>query len=652
VDAPEPPGTAKPTGSARLAAWSFTPRGRHLLVFDLLAIGVAIVGAFVLRFDASDVAATIRPYVPAALLPLAIQPVVNTAFGLYRREWRYASVREMVGIIAAVATGSVLAASAFVLLAVLDVPSTRGMPRSFFPLEALLSLTLIGGGRFALRWALDNAGRSGATDEERLGTRTLVYGAGEAGAAVIRLAIRDRTMRVKVVGFLDDDPTKRGSRLLGAGIHGGLERMRDAVRSTQARQLVVAMPSAPGSVVRKAVDAAREMGLDVKIVPHLHELLGGTERLSRIRPVSLDDLLRRETVRVDVEELAGYLNGANVIVTGAGGSIGSELARQILTMGPRRLIVADNNEAALWAIERELGERRNVTGPTVTARLCDVRSAPAVSHLIEEAEPDVVFHAAALKHVPICELQPSETILTNVVGSHNLLEACERVGVGRFVLISTDKAVQPVSVMGATKRLAEVDTLATGRRLGKPYLAVRFGNVLGSSGSVVPVFQHQLEQGLPLTITHPDATRYFMTIPEAVSLILQAGATDTTGDVFVLDMGEPIRIVDLAADMMRLAGIDPLGVEIVFTGLRPGERLEERLFYDHEAMERTEHERVWRATSAFASGLNEPIWRVIRDLEIAALAADDRAVRERLARSGVLAGGPEGIYATEATPWR
>jgi FlaA1/EpsC-like NDP-sugar epimerase len=383
-------------------------------------------------------------------------------------------------------------------------------------------------------------------------------------------------------------------------------------------------------------------------VPNLHELLGGSEHVARIRPVSLDDLLRREPVRVDVEELAGYLNGAVVVVTGAGGSIGGELARQILTLGPRTLVVSDNNEAALWTIERELEERHAADGPAVTARLCDIRSAPAVSRLIEEVRPDVVFHAAALKHVPICEMQPAEAVLTNVIGTRNVLDACEQQGVHRFVLISTDKAVRPIGVMGGTKRLAEIQALAAGRRLGRPYLAVRFGNVLGSSGSVVPVFRHQLEQGLPLTITHPDATRFFMTIPEAVSLILQAGASDTTGDVYILDMGQPVRIVDLADDMIRLSGLDPAHVEIVYTGLRPGERLEESLFYDHEAMDRTEHERVWRARSAYVTGLNEPVGRLVRDLEEAARAADDAAVRDRLASSGVLTAAVVSEPVTEA----
>lgn len=619
---------------------SLVPRGRHLFFYDLLAILVAIFGSFALRFDATNLASTISPYLPAALIPLVVQPVTNVAFGLYRREWRYASVREMAGVSFAVGTATVISAVVFLILSALAFPGTAGMPRSFFPLEGLLSLSFIGGGRFALRWALETAGRSGATDEE-IGLPGLVYGAGEAGAAVIRLAGRDASMRVRIVGILDDDPKKRGSRLNGIRIFGGLDALEAAVRSTHARELIVAMPSAAGSTVRRAVESGRSLGLRVRIVPHFHELLGQHDRIASIRPVSLEDLLRREPVHVDIEELADYLNGATVLVTGGGGSIGSELARQILTLGPRHLVVSDNNEAALWRIERELAEHRGASGPTVTALLCDVRSAVSVQKLLASTRPDVVFHAAALKHVPICEMQPGEAVLTNVAGTYNVLEAAREAGVARFVFISTDKAVQPVSIMGATKRLAEMLTLDAGRRAGRSHMAVRFGNVLGSSGSVVPIFERQLAQGLPLTITHADATRYFMTIPEAVSLILQAGASETSGDIFILDMGDPVRIVDLAEDMIRLSGLNPAGVEIVFTGLRPGERLEERLFYDHEAMEATSHPRVWRATSQSAGQVRRSAIEVMPELVEAAVAADDRRVREIMARAGVLHTQPD-----------
>ncbi len=615
---------------------SFVPRGRHLFAFDLLAILASIVGAFALRFDARDPASYVVVFAPISLLPLVIQPLANFAFGLYRREWRYASVRELVAIVGAVGTGTVINAVAFLWLSSGDFPGTAGLPRSYFPLEGMLSLLLVGGGRFALRIALESSGRSGGTNEDEGIVRTLVYGAGGAGAAMVRLARRDRSTGMAIVGFLDDDRGKRGSRLNGIRIHGGLEQLPRAVRTSGATQLVVAMPSAPGSAIREAVTVAQELGLAVRIVPPLDDLLGGADQITRVRPVSLDDLLRRESASYHRDELAQYLNGASVLVTGGGGSIGAELVRQVMLLGPRRLTVIDNSEVALWTIEREFAGRSGPERGNVDIALADIRSAAAVARVIERAEPDVVFHAAALKHVPMCELHPSEAVLTNVIGTRNVAEACGRFRVGRFILISTDKAVQPVSIMGATKRLAELVTIELSSKFQGSYAAVRFGNVLGSSGSVVPVFRDQLERGLPLTITHPDATRFFMTIPEAVTLILEAGSDPSRGEIYLLDMGDPVRILDLATDMIRLAGLAPDSVEIVFTGLRPGERLHEALLFEHESVEATRHQRVMRARSGGATLAAHSAVAVASDLEILAALADDRAVRERLISAGVL----------------
>ena len=614
---------------------TFMPRGRHLFVYDLGAILIAIVASFALRFDASDPLGSLQPYLPVALLPLVVQPLVNVLFGLYRREWRYASVRELFGVVGAVGSGTVISAVIFLVLSQIGAPGTSGMPRSFFLLEGMIALLLIGGGRFTLRWVLENSGRSGGTDEEG-GTRTLVYGAGEAGVAIARLAERDQSTGIVVVGFLDDDPQKRGSMLLGRRIFGGLDRMSEAVRRSRASQLLVAMPSSPGSVVRAAVDRAQAMGLAVRIVPPLNELLGHASQIHHVRSVQLEDLLRREPIHTDLEELAHYLNGASVLVTGGGGSIGGELARQIVALGPRTLTILDQSEVAIWGIERELREHGGFDGAAINTDLCDVRSPAAVEHAIRRASPDVVFHAAALKHVPICEAQPSEAVMTNVIGTRNVLAACERAEVGRFVLISTDKAVAPVSVMGATKRLAELLTVQAADRRHSLYTAVRFGNVLGSSGSVVPLFQRQIAHGLPLTITHPDATRYFMTIPEAVTLILQAGSDPRPGEVYILDMGEPVKIVDLAADMVRLSGLQPDSVETVFVGLRPGERLHEALFFDSETVEETTHLRVWRTKTATMVTVRRPLEEIVADLERAASRVDDHAVRALLVASGAL----------------
>ena len=609
----------------------FVPRGRHLFVYDILATFVAIAVSFGLRSDTLDLGPRISPFLPVALLPLVVMPPIYAIFGLYRREWRYASVQEMFSLALAVVIGSAAGAAIFLGLAYAGVSGTAGFPRSVFVTEALLGLALVGGGRFALRAYLERRGISGGTDEELGLVATVVYGAGETGAMVARVAGRDPAAHLNVVGFIDDDPAKQGSRLLGKPVFGGLDKLAAAVHATHARQLLVAMPMASGTAVRRAFERGRDLGLEVRTVPHPRELLGGESLAARIRKVSVDDLLRREPVEIDTDAVASYLNGMSVLVTGGGGSIGSELVRQILAVGPRLITVVDNHEEALWSIERELADRL-ASNPGVVFQpiLADIRSPEAVDAVVARARPEVVFHAAALKHVPIVELSPAEGVMTNVIGSRNVIAACERLGVKRLVLISTDKAVEPVGAMGATKRLAELLTVAAARRTHRSYVAVRFGNVLGSSGSVIPIFQRQLEQGRPITITHADATRFFMTIPEAVSLILQAGATADTGDIYVLDMGQPVKIVDLARDLIRLSGLDPQRVPIIYTGLRAGERLHEALFYDHETTERTSHPSILRVRDDAVGPVGEKLDALLARLEPAARRHDDAEVRELL----------------------
>ena len=455
---------------------------------------------------------------------------------------------------------------------------------------------------------------------------------------VTRLADRDHKAGITVVGYIDDDPRKRGSRLMGRTVFGSLPELEEAASSTGAEALLIAMPSADGIIVRRALEAGRQLGLTVRTVPPLHELVSGTVQLSRIRPVSLEDLLRRESIEIDLEVGASYLNAASVLVTGGGGTIGSELARQILALGPRTLTIVDNHEWALWHIDRELNELASSSGDVqVRSVLADIRSAQAMDTMLRQIKPDVVFHAAALKHVPIVERFPLEGVLTNVVGTRNVLRSCASAAVGRFVLISTDKAVEATSVMGATKRVAEHLTVSTARRIGRPYTAVRFGNVLGSSGSVIPIFERQLEQGRPITITHPDVTRYFMTLSEAVSLILEAGSTKEQGEVYVLDMGEPVRIIDLARDLIALRGEDPDAIEFVYTGLRPGERLHETLFYAAEAAEPTAHPGVLRAGPNGTITAHADLDSLVDRLESAARDGDDQAVRAILRERNYLA---------------
>lgn len=610
----------------------FVPRARHLLVFDVLAIGMSILAAFGLRFDANDVTGRLAPYLPAALLPLIIMPPVFIAFGLYRREWRYASINEMFALVGAVLVGTGIGFVTELILAT-TVPGqgTNGFPRSVFVIEGLLILALVGGSRFTLRAGLERRAQSGGTDEERGLVKTLVYGAGEVGATVARVAARDADAHISVVGFLDDDPVKHGSRFLSKVVFGDLAALDRAVRRTGAEQLLIAMPRASGHAVRLIFEAARERRLAVRVVPPPRGLVTGDVHVWDSRSISVEDLLRREPITIDLDALTSYLNGASVLVTGGGGSIGSELVRQILTLGPRLLVVLDHHEEALWQVEREL-EAAGLTQAGVQLRtvLADVRSLAAMDSVMREVQPDVVFHAAALKHVPIVEMHPSEGVMTNIVGTYNTLLACQRAKVPRFVLISTDKAVDPVGVMGTTKRMAEHLTVAAAKRTGQPYVAVRFGNVLGSSGSVIPTFQQQLEHGGPLTITHPDVTRYFMTISEAVSLILEAASSPRSGEIYVLDMGEPVRIVDLAHDLILLSGLDPDQVPIVFTGLRSGERLHENLFHDHEITEPTMQEGILRIRGSGKNLSPKQVEALAQELSTAAQERDDTKVRDLL----------------------
>jgi FlaA1/EpsC-like NDP-sugar epimerase len=603
--------------------------GRVLFLYDLLATGLSVAASFLLRFETLDPVSAIGPFLPVALLPLFVRPPLNLAFGLYHREWRFASTRELRDIVSAVTLGSLIIVSIYGVAALAHVPGTSPFPRSFLILEPVLTLLLAGGGRLFVRMRLERtvARRS---SKRRL-TPTLVFGAGDAGASVAQASSWDSEMGLRVVGFLDDDTNKRGSRLHGHRVYGGIDGLAAAVERTGAEQLLIAMPSRAGAPIRRAVTAAENLGLDVKVLPPMRNLITGQLRAANPRQVSVEDLLRRDPVQLDTAAIAKYLNGASVLVTGGGGSIGGELVRQILPLGPRVLTVIDYHEGALWGIERDaMSVMRNATGGRLTPVLADVRSETAIAGAIARARPDVVFHAAALKHVPFVELHPSEGVLTNVLGTRNVLAACEAARVSRFVMISTDKAVEPASMMGWTKRIAELLTIQAGQRTGLPYSAVRFGNVLGSSGSLVPLLERQLIDGLPLTITEPDATRYFMTLDESVALILEAGSAAESGAIYVLDMGQPVRIGDLVQDLVRRHGLEEHEVEWRVMGLRPGEKLHEKLFFDIEESLPTANTGILRATTngSTPSRVERDLDQITDRLLDAALRADDGVVRE------------------------
>ena len=585
--------------ATRVARVAARLRGRHLLIFDL---GVMVLSAYVamaVRYDGLTGVESLRPFVPIFAILLTTRFAANIWLGLYSRGWRFASVPDLTRIVAAAMLGSALAvAIIYPVTALSGAGLTAGFPRSFWIVELLLTLAALGGIRFGIRATTEWVPRSVpiAPVERR---RTLFYGSGRTGVLMVKAALRKPEAGVVPVGFLDDDESLAGGSMASLRVFGGLSSLGRAVEETGAQTLLITMPSAPGSSIRRVVDAAMAMGLEVRTVPSVNDLLDGTLDAYRVRRVQVADLLRRPTDREHSSAVRDIIRDRTVVITGAGGSIGSELARQVYTIGPRRLVLVDRAESPLYLVTRELETRRDhgLGRGELRAHLANVASRAAMDRLIATEAPDIIFHAAAYKHVPMMEEHPSDAVHVNVGGTLALLEASVAAGVDRFVLVSTDKAVRPSNVMGASKRVAEMLVADAARRTGRPYVSVRFGNVLGSTGSVVPIFQEQLEKGEALSITHPDMTRYFMTIPEASWLILDAAALATNGDLFVLDMGEPIRIVDLARDLVRLAGRDPDTQPMDIVGVRPGEKLHEELFYDAESVEPTAVPKVLKAVS-------------------------------------------------------
>lgn len=571
-------------------------RGRHLFLIDAVGIGVMTWVAMGLRYDT---VAGLEAYIPAAfvvaLLVVAARMVVNVRMSLYTQDWRFASIPDFERVLIASVLGSLVALGAFVTAWAVDSRLTAGVAETFWVPELLLTTAVLGGTRFAIRALHEFASYSVAVSSDP--RAALLYGAGQVGAMTARSARRYPSAGVNPVGFLDDDPRLHGTQVAGLRVYGGLDALRQTAESTGAQTLLITASNAPGAVVRRIMDAASALELEVRTVPSTMELLDGSFDAYRLRKVRVEDLLRRPVATQHGPEVEEAFADKVVLITGAGGSIGSELARQVMALRPRRLVLLDRAESALFDIHRHLVETYG-DGPTeLRVELANVASRMQISRIVGTERPDVILHAAAYKHVPMMEKHPSDAVHVNVAGTMALLDAAVSASVERFVLVSTDKAVKPSSVMGASKRVAEMLVADTARRTGRAYVSVRFGNVLGSNGSVVPIFTDQLERGRPLTITHPDMTRYFMTIPEASWLILDAAAIGQAGDLFVLDMGKPIKILDLARDVVRLAGRDPESQPIEFIGLRPGEKLHEELFYDAEQVKPTGTPKVMRAVA-------------------------------------------------------
>ncbi|MGW8310394.1 MAG: polysaccharide biosynthesis protein, partial [Thiogranum sp.] len=571
------------------------------ILHDMSMIPVAWLGAYWLRFNLGAIPAEMLwPALWNLGIVILVQVSAFRYYGLYRGVWRFASLPDLIRI-----GKSVLIGMAFSAVLIFLVNGVTGIPRSIFPLYGLLLATLLGASRLAVRWSKDHHIYRGE------GQRVLIVGAGRAGETLVRDLLRSRDELYDPVGFVDDSIRKQGREIHGVRVLGACDEMIDFSERLEVDLIVLALPSANSKQMRRLVGLCEKTGVPFRTLPPMDRLMSGEIILNQLREVSIDDLLGREPVALDWQAIESELQGQRVLVTGAGGSIGSELCRQIARLRPSHLILLDNSEFNLYSIELELRTLFPRLG--VSRYLNDVVDRSAMERVFKRSRPEVIFHAAAYKHVPMLEDQVREAARNNVLGTRTVAETADRFGCGTFVMISTDKAVNPANVMGASKRAAEIFCENLNKRSQTRFVTVRFGNVLGSAGSVVPLFKQQIEAGGPVTVTHPEIIRYFMTIPEACQLILQASAMGSGGEIFVLDMGEPVKIAYLAEQMIHLSGKVPEeDIESVYTGLRPGEKLYEELFHEKEALQSTVHEKIllanyrefdWQRLSGILDGM-------------------------------------------------
>jgi FlaA1/EpsC-like NDP-sugar epimerase len=589
------------------------PLSRHRiwnLVADAVLIALAWRLTFWLRFDSTTPSfyRHLLSWQTFAIV-IGIKLTIFVLFGFYNRWWRYVSTRDMWGAARGVVVGSLLVD---LTLYAFPPDNTARLPRGIALIDMLLLLAFVAGSRLLARTLIERPAPGGLMAR---GKEVLIVGAGDAAQLILRELQRSPQLGYTPIGLLDDDPRKKNLRLHGVRVLGTTSELRHILRDTEPDELIIAIPSASGDARQKIVDISHAEGIPVKTLPGLHELIAGDLNLAgQIRPVQVEDVLGREPVDVDLNEVAQYVAGQTVLVTGAGGSIGAELCRQVARVGASRIVLVDNSEPALFEIERELVDVRGF--PAALPVLADVGNPSKIRQVFEKYRPAVVFHAAAYKHVPLLEANPLEAARNNVLATKALADIAVEFETDCFVLVSTDKAANPRNLLGQSKALCEWIIQAYGTRddIKTRFVAVRFGNVLASSGSVIPIFRRQIERGGPVTVTHPEMTRYFMTIPEAVSLIVQAGALGGHGRIFVLDMGEPVSILELAKNMIRLSGKEPeKDVAIRFIGTRAGEKIHEELWNDGETTEATTHSKI---LSARAEPV-DPVWLEgeLRELE-------------------------------------
>ena len=568
-------------------------RNRHLFLLDLVLLAPLPFLAMALRMESfvwtPEFAQAVAVY---AALALPIRIGIAWGAGIYRFLWKHASLVELGRLVFASTTAAALTfITGALLIRGLGLAPMR-LPFSALLLDALLASAIMVGPRIGVRFAARTSHAAG----RRAQHRAIIIGAGNLGQSILRDLSQSSSLASSIlpVAFVDDDPHKHGQMLGGLTVVGAVTRLSEAIDTWQATEVIIAVPGARGGFIRKVVEACSPHGITPRIVPGVRDIIDGRVDLQALRKVAIEDLLRREPVTTDLAAVAELVRGKVVLVTGAGGSIGSELCRQIAPLGPARLVILDHSENQVFEIHNEL--LRTFPKVPLEPVIADLRHARRLGQVFDRYTPSTVFHAAAHKHVPLMEENVVEAITNNILGTANLVEACAAGPVQTLVFISTDKAVRPTSVMGCTKRVAEQIVRAAAQATGRNFLSVRFGNVLASRGSVIPTFLRQIEAGGPVTVTHPDMRRYFMTIPEAVQLVLQAGALGKSGELFALDMGEPVKIIDLARDLIRLSGLEEgVDVDITFSGVRPGEKLYEEVFFGHEAIEPTAHPKVLRS---------------------------------------------------------
>ncbi len=575
-----------------------------LVLMDAFFINIAYVTALLMRFDFNPANLQFQSFlaifVASALLLTLLKLIVYAVFGLYNSLWRYASTDELIKIILSCIVGNAIAVTFLVL-------TQHTLPRSVYFITGMLDVLFSGGVRFGYRWLRNvrypgkftigqsKSLREAVTDaaSPRAEKRIMLVGAGDAGAAMIKEIQLHRDQMQRVVVAVDDNREKIGKRIAGVKIAGGRSDIPRLARKYKTEEIIIAIPTASNRTIKEIVEICHKTRCKIKILPSLIDLINEKVSITSLRDVDIEDLLGRDPVKVNLKEISGYLEGRIVLVTGAGGSIGSELCRQVARFRPRRLVLFDIYENTVFDLNNELKSR--YPRLEIDTVIGSVRERERVEEVFRRYKPHVIFHAAAHKHVPLMEDCPAEAVSNNVLGTENVMDMAEKYVADKFILISTDKAVNPSSVMGATKRICEMLMQEKSKTCeNTDFAAVRFGNVLGSNGSVIPTFRKQIAAGGPVTVTHPDIMRYFMTIPEAVQLVIQAGALARGGEIFILDMGEPVRIMDLAENLIRLSGLTPYeDIDIEITGLRPGEKLYEELLLAEEGIQKTTHDKIF-----------------------------------------------------------